>query len=468
MASTRTHIARVSLPVPAFQAFAWHERPGAFERLLPPWIRIRVHQAARSLTNGSRAEFDVPAGPFHRRWIAEHRGYQPAVQFEDVQLRGPFRTWEHIHRFEDAGDGTSLMEDRVTYALPLAPLSHWMAGWFVRRSVGRMFAYRHAVTRGDLTQHVRHQETAPMHVAISGSSGLVGTALRPYLQTAGHTTTPIVRQKPGTAAPAQGIPWILEEGLPELASLEGVDAVVHLAGESIAEGRWSDAKKARIRESRVAATQKLAESLARMEQPPKTLVVASAIGIYGDRGDERLPEDSKLGSGFLAEVCKDWEAAADPARAAGIRIVHLRFGVILSPKGGALKKMLLPLKLGAGGRIGSGQQYMSWVALDDVVGAIQHALSTDGLEGAVNVTAPNPVTNRAYTKTLGRVLWRPTIIPMPGFAARLAFGEVADALLLASQRTVPTVLERTGYQFRHPELEPALRHMLGKAERKSE
>ena len=205
-----------------------------------------------------------------------------------------------------------------------------------------------------------------------------------------------------------------------------------------------------------------------MEQPPKTLIVASAIGIYGDRGDEHLAEDSAHGSDFLAEVCKDWESAADPARAAGIRVVHLRFGVILSPKGGALKKMLLPFKLGAGGRIGSGKQYMSWIALDDVVGAIQHALSTESLEGPVNVTAPNPVTNREYTKTLGRVLWRPTIIPMPGFVARLAFGEVADALLLASQRTVPRVLENTGYEFRHTKLESALRHMLGKADPKPE
>ena len=435
---------------------------------MPPWIRIRVHQAATSLTDGSRAEFDVPAGPFYRRWVAEHSGYEPGVQFQDVQLRGPFRTWEHIHRFEDAADGTSVMEDHVTYALPLAPLSHWVAGWFVKKSIRRMFAYRHAVTRGDLTQHARYQETSPMHVAISGGSGLVGTALRPYLETAGHTTTPLVRQKTGAPAPDKGIPWIPEEGLPDLTALEGVDAVVHLAGEPIAEGRWNDDKKARIRKSRVEATRKLAESLASMETPPRTLVVASAIGIYGSRGDEHLSEDSDLGSDFLAEVCKDWESAADPARAAGIRVVHLRFGVILSPKGGALKKMLLPFKLGAGGKLGSGKQYMSWVALDDVIGTIQHALSTEGLEGPVNVTAPNPVTNREYTKTLGRVLWRPTIIPMPGFMARLAFGEVADALLLASQRTVPRVLEHTGYQFRHPELEPALRHMLGKAEPTSE
>jgi uncharacterized protein (TIGR01777 family) len=435
---------------------------------MPPWLDVRVHQAATSLTDGSRAEFDVPAGPFHRRWVAEHRGYQPGVQFQDVQLRGPFRSWSHVHRFLEGPGSTSILEDEVTYALPLAPVSHWFAGWFARKSIRRMFAYRHAVTRGDLAQHAHYQETAPMHIAISGSSGLVGTALRPYLETAGHTTAPLVRTKPGAPAPTDGIAWIPEQGVPDLGALEGMDAVIHLAGESIAEGRWNDAKKARIRDSRVAATAKLATSLAAMDTPPKTLVVASAIGIYGNRGDEPLPEDSAPGSDFLAEVCKDWEAAAEPARKAGIRVVHVRFGVILSPKGGALKKMLLPFKLGAGGKIGSGTQYMSWVALDDVLGAIQHVLATDAIQGPVNVTAPNPVTNREYTKTLGRVLWRPTIIPMPGFLARLAFGEVADALLLASQRTVPGVLERTGYQFRHPQLEPALRHMLGKADPKPE
>jgi hypothetical protein len=248
----------------------------------------------------------------------------------------------------------------------------------------------------------------------------------------------------------------------DLSRLEGVDAVVHLAGENIAAGRWTAARKEEIRRSRVEGTRRLSESLARLSRRPKVLVSASAIGFYGNRGDEILKEDSAPGSDFLAQVCRDWEAATDPASRAGIRVVHLRSGVILSPAGGALKKMLLPFKMGAGGRIGSGAQFMSWIAIDDTIGAIHHAIVTEPLQGPMNGVAPTPVRNAEFTRTLGRVLSRPAIAPMPAFAARLAFGEMANALLLASQRVMPTRLQASGYKFRYPELEGALRHLLGR------
>jgi uncharacterized protein (TIGR01777 family) len=241
-----------------------------------------------------------------------------------------------------------------------------------------------------------------------------------------------------------------------------VDAVVHLAGENIAGGRWTAARKEEIRRSRVEGTRRLSESLARLTRRPKVLVSASAVGFYGNRGDEILKEDIAPGSDFLAQVCRDWEAATDPASRAGIRVVHLRSGMILSPVGGALKKMLLPFKLGAGGRIGSGTQYVSWIAIDDTIGVIHHAIVTESLQGPVNGVAPTPVSNAEFTRTLARVLSRPAIAPMPAFAARLAFGEMADALLLASQRVMPTRLQATGYQFRYPELERALRHLLSR------
>jgi uncharacterized protein (TIGR01777 family) len=242
-----------------------------------------------------------------------------------------------------------------------------------------------------------------------------------------------------------------------------MEAVVHLAGENIASGRWTAARKARIRSSRVMGTRTLCETLARLSQPPKVLVSASAIGYYGDRGAEPLWENSAFGTGFLAEVCRAWEEATQPAVQKGIRVVLLRIGIVLSPAGGALAKMLIPFQLGLGGVIGSGNQYMSWIALDDVAGVIAHALVTDTLQGPVNAVAPYPVTNREFTKTLGRVLRRPTVFPLPGFAARLAFGEMADALLLASTRVEPKRLLATQYVFRYPELEDALRHLLGKA-----
>jgi hypothetical protein len=242
-----------------------------------------------------------------------------------------------------------------------------------------------------------------------------------------------------------------------------MDAIVHLAGENIAGGRWTAARKARIRDSRVIGTRTLCETLARLSQPPKVLVSASAIGYYGDRGAEPLWENSTFGTGFLADVCRAWEEATQPAVQKGIRVVLLRLGIVLSPAGGALAKMLLPFKLGLGGVLGRGNQYMSWIALDDVAGAMAHTLVTDTLQGPVNAVAPYPVTNREFTRTLGRILRRPTVFPLPAFAARLVFGEMADALLLASTRVEPKRLLATQYVFRYPELDGALRHLLGKA-----
>ena len=248
----------------------------------------------------------------------------------------------------------------------------------------------------------------------------------------------------------------------DASALDGVDGVVHLAGENIAAARWTEAQKQRVRESRVHSTRVLCEGLARLPSPPKVLVSASAIGFYGDRGDEILDEDSPSGDGFLARVAREWEAATEPAAAAGIRVVQLRFGVVLSPKGGALAKMLTPFKMGGGGVIGSGRQYWSWISLDDAAGAIYHALMTDSIHGPVNAVAPDSVTNREFTKTLGRVLSRPSITRVPAFAARIALGEMADELLLSSTRVRPKRLLDSGYEFRHDSLEDALRHMLGR------
>lgn len=281
-----------------------------------------------------------------------------------------------------------------------------------------------------------------MKVLISGSSGLVGSALRKSLEADGHVTG--------------RLPRTYEETI----DFSGVDAVVHLAGESIAEGRWTDKKKRRIEDSRVNGTQQLAEQLARSDTRPSVFICASAIGFYGDRGDERLDEASNAGSGFLTDVCQKWEAAAKPAEDAGIRTVWIRTGIVLSTDGGALKKMLPPFKLGGGGILGNGKQYMSWISLGDEVRAIRFLIDTPTVRGAVNLTAPQPVTNKEFTKTLGKALHRPTIMPLPAFAARIMFGEMADALLLASTRVYPQRLLDAGYRFRHPDLEAALEDVL--------
>jgi uncharacterized protein (TIGR01777 family) len=302
-------------------------------------------------------------------------------------------------------------------------------------------------------------EVGSVNVLVSGATGLIGGSLTVALERDGHRVFSLSRSSPGLE---NAIRWDLDRGALDASRLEGMEAVVHLAGESIATGRWTERKKARILESRVRGTRLLAETLAGLSTPPGVMVSASAVGYYGDRGDELLREESAPGSGFLAGVCRQWEAAADPAREAGIRVVHPRIGVVLSPEGGALGTTLPIFKLGGGGRIGSGRQYWSWVTLDDVVRAIIHALNDGSVEGPVNVGSPNPLTNADYTRTLGRVLGRPTVLPLPAPAARIMLGEVADALLLASARMEPARLKETGYEFRHPELEGALRYLLGR------
>jgi len=299
-----------------------------------------------------------------------------------------------------------------------------------------------------------------MKVLVAGSRGLIGSALVRFLVEGGHLVTRLVR---GPARPGgTEIPWGPTEGKLDPGMLEGHDAVVHLAGENLTAGRWTPERKARIFNSRVRGTRLLAETLAGLAPPPKVMVCASAIGYYGDRGEEVLTEESSLGRGFLAELCREWEAASAPAAENGIRVVRLRFGVVLSAAGGALRKMLRPFRFGLGGRFGSGQQYMSWIALDDVLAVILRALTDDSLAGPVNAVAPDAVTNREFTRTLGRVLMRPTIFPVPAFALRTIFGEMADETLLASNRVQPAKLLTHGFAFRYPELEGALRHVLGK------
>jgi len=295
-----------------------------------------------------------------------------------------------------------------------------------------------------------------MKVLVTGATGLVGSALVPVLEAAGHEVFRLTRSQPTLA---NDITWNPDAGELPRAPLEGIETVIHLAGENIAHSRWNARVKERLRRSRVETTRFLCESLNRLQKPPRTLLCASAIGYYGDRGQEILPESAARGTGFLAEMCRDWEAACDPARHNGLRVVNLRIGVVLSPQGGALAKMLPPFRMGLGGIVGSGNQYYSWVALDDVVGAIVHCLANP-LSGPVNVTAPHPVTNREFTRTLGAVLGRPTIFPLPALAARIVFGEMANDLLLGSARVMPNRLSETGFHFQYPTLDQALRHLL--------
>ncbi|MHB1022708.1 MAG: TIGR01777 family oxidoreductase [Acidobacteriaceae bacterium] len=299
-----------------------------------------------------------------------------------------------------------------------------------------------------------------MRILLSGASGLVGTALRKGLTQPGMEVVSLVRRAPSAGENSlQWDPYAVQPVKDE-AALEGLDAAVHLSGENLSEGRWTPARKARFRSSRLVPTQQLARLLAQRALRPKVLVCASAIGIYGCRGDAVLTEESTPAAGFLPDLCREWEAATAEAEQAGIRVVHLRFGVILSPYGGALAKMLPVFKMGLGGPLGSGQQWMSWISLPDVVRMVQFALEKEDLCGAVNAVAPAPVTNAEFTRTMGRVLHRPALLPVPAFVLKLAFGEMADATILCSMRVLPVCLQEAGFRFEHAELETALRAVL--------
>lgn len=448
------------LPVPPGEAWAWHARTGAFERLTPPWETARVLERSGSLGDG-RVVLQVSTGPVTHRWVARHRDAIPERQFVDEQVEGPFARWVHTHLFEPAEGGHTRYTDRIEYQLPGGAAGAFAGAGLVRKRLQRTFRYRHATVAADLLLH-RRLAAAPMTVAITGATGLLGGVLSAVLTTGGHSVRRVTRRP----TRPDDIRWDPARGQLDAAMLAGVDAVVHLAGETIAGGRWTAEKRRRILESRTQGTTLLAETLARLPVRPKVLVAASAVGIYGHRGEEVLTEESGLRTGpeasFVEQVGHAWEACVEPAERAGIRTVRARIGIVETPAGGALAKMLPPFLAGAGGVLGPGTQWTSWIGIDDVVGALCHALVAPSVRGPLNLTAPAPVTNAEFTRVLARVLGRPAVVPVPAAALRLLLGDLADELLLASTRVVPLRLKETGYEFRHPELEGALRHVLGR------
>ncbi len=453
-------VRRSPMPVSARALFDWHEQPGAFERLTPGWQRTRVLSRSGGITDGSRVEVEVPiaGGLIHQRMLMEHRGYVAGSRFTDVQVEGPFARWEHSHVMESAPDGTSVLLDQIDYELPLGALGDIGGGWFVRRQLEQLFDYRHARTRADLERHLAFAHQPRRTVAITGGTGMIGSALTWLLRTGGHTVRWITR-RPDAARGDIG--WNPESGALDESAMEGVDAVVHLAGANVGE-RWTVEHRRQIIESRRLGTRTLVAAVRRMSRHPEVLVSASAIGYYGDTGAMMIDESSEKGIGFLSDVCKVWEDETKPAAAAGIRVAIARTGIVLSPAGGALAKMLPPFQLGLGGPLGSGNQWMSWISLDDEVGALYHLLMSPDASGVYNLCAPAPVPNSEFVATLGSVLSRPAILPVPAFALRTLFGEMAQATILEGQRVLPNRLLGEAFRFQHPNLESALRFELGR------
>lgn len=447
---------RTTLPVSAEKLFAWHESSLAFERLTPAYRPVRVLGRFGGLKDGSRVSVSLPVGPIRLPWEVEHVDYIAGRQFIDVQRRGPFSFWEHRHLIEPGhGSGeSSELEDRIRYRIRFGALGKLVADRYIRRELNRLISWRHHLLKIDHERHNQFAGNGPLRIAVTGAQGLVGSALVPFLTTGGHEVTMIGRDG------RSDVRWVPQSGELDGAPLEGMDAVVHLAGAPIAD-RWTAAHRRLIKDSRVQSTRLIAERCAALGVKPKVLVCASAVGYYGDRGDELLLEESSAGSDYLSTVGREWEAAADAARQAGIRVVHLRIGIVLTPAGGALGKMLLPFRLGFGGKLGSGRQWMSWISREDLIGAIHEVIQSDRYDGAVNVVAPQPVTNAEFVSTLGDVLRRPTIASVPASVLRAIFGEMAQATILSSQRVVPGVLNSSGFTYRFPDLEGALRFELG-------
>lgn len=452
-------IHRSHFEFPAETVFDWHERPLAFVRLTPPWEPVELVSMSDGIRDGSRVELRMktPIG-FHQKWIAEHRGYEHGRRFQDVQVSGPFASWEHTHSFEPDGASACSLEDRIIYQLPFRPFGNLGAG-FIRGKLDSMFAYRHTTTRNDLIAHQQYANQSPKRILITGATGLVGQQVRAFLTTGGHEVHYLTRTKRDDP---QATHWNPSEGQLDSEQLENFEIVFHLAGENIAEGRWTPKKKHAIIDSRVDGTNLLAKTLAKLNSPPEVLVCASATGFYGDRGNEPVTEDSPPGEGFLAETCQKWEAAADPAREAGIRTVHARIGMVLTPAGGALAKMLPIFNWGGGGVVGNGRQYWSWIAIDDLIYGLHRLAFDASLSGPVNLSAPETTTNREFTKAMGEVLSRPTLVPAPGFGLKMVFGKMAEEVLLAGAKVIPQRLEQANFPFRYPTLREALRHVLGK------
>lgn len=442
--------------------FAWHERPGALERLTPPWADSRVIRREGGIRDGAEVELEVGVGPTTFRWHLRHRDFVEGQAFSDEQVSGPMKRWKHTHRFLPTEDGGTLLEDEVDFEAPLGFAGQAVVPSMVEHELDRLFAFRHRRLQTDLDRHAAHEGRPRLTVAISGASGLIGSSLAAFLTTGGHRVVRLVRRKDELGP--DDLYWSPSRGEIDREGLAEVDAVVHLAGEPIAPGRWTDERKKAIRESRVKGTELLARALAELKGGTRTLVSGSAVGFYGNRGSAALREGAEAGTGFLAEVCRDWEMATRSAERAGVRVVRLRSGVVLSPAGGALAEMLTPFKMGAGGRLGSGEQYMSWIDLDDLVALVVHLLYEPSASGPINATAPNPVTNATFTSTLGRVLGRPTVIPIPGFAVKAAFGQMGEETLLWGQRVLPAKATELGFRFAYEGVEESLRFQLGRVE----
>ena len=433
---------RTPLPFSAELVRAYHERPGAFQRLVPPWDPVEVLEQHGTVHEGDRLVMRIPPGV---RWEAVHHPLPDG--FVDEMVSGPLASWRHAHRFVAEGEGC-VIHDEIEFAPDLA-------GWLADGRLERMFAFRARRLQNDLSRLAGRRAK---RVLLAGASGLLGTQLAALLRVGGHDVRQLVRRPLGAPLGAGEVRWDPARGELDPAALAGVDVLVSLSGENVGEGAWTDERKRALVESRLSVTTLLARRLREAEPRPRVWLSASAVGYYGDTGDTEVDEASPRGAGFLAELCERWEAAAEAIP--GVRGVHVRFGVVLSARGGALAKMATPFRLGGGGPIGGGRQWFPWISADDAVYGLLHLMFDEARSGPVNLVAPHPVRQGEFATALGAAVHRPALVPLPAFAVRAGFGQMGQEVLLAGQRVRAKALDGR-FVFAFPDLADALRWELG-------
>jgi hypothetical protein len=440
-----------SYPFSAQELFLWHMRKDALKRLLPPWQKVKVLSAGSPKNMGSLTKIRMYIGPLFRDWVSKHVLYEEGKRFVDEAIKSPMLFWRHSHEFIQK-QKEAILTDHIEYALP------WYVGSsYVEKNLQKLFAFRHRRLSSDLAIFHKY-DMQKKKILLSGASGLVGAEFMAFLQALGHDVYCLKRGK--TDMQRQIIGWNPEQDGNHIDAFEGFDAIVHLSGENIAKKRWSKAQKERIFQSRCRDTYHLATIVSRLSRPPKVLISASAVGIYGDRKEEVLAEDQTFGNDFLANVCIHWEKAVEPLKQKAIRLCQARFGYILTPQGGMLGEMLLPFRVGAGGIMGSGRQMIPWVALDDVIYALYHLMMTETLSGPINIVASHPVTQKEFAQTLAKVLMRPCFLRIPRFFLKVMLGERADALIFRSANVSNAKLLQSGYQPHFQTLETYFKEYL--------
>lgn len=447
-----------TFPCSKEELYTWHTRPGALERLLPPWEKTSVISRHGGINPGGKVVLKMHAGPLPLQWHARHIENIPGIMFRDMQAKGPFSQFIHTHRFESARQGCRL-EDYIEYSLPCHSLLPDFVSNKVQTALKRVFKYRHETMRRDIILHKKYSR-APLRILISGASGILGSALKPLLTTGGHEVWTLVRRKADPQA--NEIYWDPQQGIIDTASLPALDGVIHLAGDNIGVGRWSKEKKKRVIDSRVQGTRLIAQTIAGLSPKPKVFLSASAVGFYGDCVDTCICEKEPSGIDFISGVCSMWEQSARPAEKAGIRTVFMRIGVVLSPQGGALQRLLATSSIGFFKSFGSGDQYISWISIEDMIYAMLHALQTESLQGPVNIAAPSPVTNAELMAALAKVNNRPLLPSIPAGFLKTLYGQMASEVLLSGCRVNTEKLENSGYQFQYPDLIQCLETLLGK------